>query len=90
VIITAEGPAWIHVIGDVGQGSFAELQQAGDPYVAASSNGKVSVIFGSVQVKVAVQIGSRTVPTWLYSPPRAPFTLNFASTNGPSGLLIAA
>jgi hypothetical protein len=89
VIITAEGPAWIQVTGGLGQSSY-DLLQAGDTYTAASSKGKVSVLFGSVQVKVAVQIGARTVPTWRYSPPRAPFALNFASTNGPPGVLIAA
>jgi hypothetical protein len=89
VIVTAEGPAWIQVTGGLGQSAY-DVLQAGDTYTAASSKGKVSVLFGSTQLKVAVQIGTRTVPTWHYSPPRAPFTLNFASTNGPPGVLIAA
>jgi hypothetical protein len=89
VIITAGGPSWIQVTSGTGQ-FFAGMLQPGETHVAEPANGKVSVLFGSAQVKVAVQIGGRTVPNWNYSPPRTPFTLNFSSTNGPPGVLIAA
>jgi hypothetical protein len=88
VLITARGPAWIQVTSGLWNPYFSGLLQPGETKMAASENGKVSVLFKSAQVKVTVQIGGRTVPNWIYAPPRAPFTLNFASTNRPPGVLI--
>jgi hypothetical protein len=88
VVIAARGPAWVQVTRGLGNPYFAGLLQAGETKIAASVNGKVSVLFKSEQVKVTVRIGGRTVPNWIYAPPRAPFTLNFASTNRPPGELI--
>jgi hypothetical protein len=86
VVITASGPVWIQVTS--GLWHFVGLLQTGESHVAESADGKVSVVLGSLQVKVAVQIESRAVPIWTYSPPRAPITLNFASTDRPPGVLI--
>jgi hypothetical protein len=82
VVVTTSGPSFVQADhGTNGAVLFAGVVPAGQTHTFAAENGKVTVLLGSVQNKVTVQLDGKRVPGWRYTPTTAPFTLDFSSVS---------
>ncbi len=80
VVVATSGPCFVQAIpGGPDEVVFSGMVPPGQTQTFTAVSGKLSVILGSVQVKVTVQVDGRIVPGWQYTPTSTPFTLKFAS-----------
>ena len=80
VVVAAIQPCWIYVSTPQGTTPiFTGTLQAGQTSTFDSSGGQLGIQLGASQVVVAVKIGNKLVPGWLFRPAAAPYTVNFTS-----------
>jgi hypothetical protein len=79
VVVTASGTCFVQATSGANGATVADHLSTGQTAVFSAKNGKLSVILGSVQVKVGVQVDGRKI--WKYTPTTAPLLLHFHSVS---------
>ena len=79
VVVATTGLTWVQSSNTPGQASQAELLQAGQSRTFVPADGKVSLLLGSAQVKVNVEVDGRGVRGGQLNPTVTPLTMNFSS-----------
>ena len=82
VVVAASQPCWVSASTPQSfQPIFQGTLQSGQTTTLDSANGQLTVQLGARQVALAVKIGGKLVPGWLFQPSSAPYTLNFTSAS---------
>jgi hypothetical protein len=79
VVVATTGLTWVQSSNTPGQASQTELLQAGQSRTFVPTDGKVSLLLGSAQVKMNVEVDGRVVRGGQLTPTVTPLTMNFSS-----------
>ena len=83
VVISATQPCWVEATAPGSSDPvFEGVLQAGEAQRFSPAQGALTVELGASHVDVQVQLAGKIVQGWSFTPPIAPFTLNFTGSTG--------
>ena len=83
VVVDAQSPCWVQAtVPTSATPVFASVMPAGSQQTFHSANGRLALELGASGVSVSVTEAGKSAAAWHFSPPTAPFDLNFTSAAG--------
>ncbi len=83
VVISATEPCWVEATAPGNSGPvFEGVLQAGEAQQFSAVQGALTVELGASHVNVQVQVAGKIAQGWSFTPPIAPFNLNFTGSTG--------
>jgi hypothetical protein len=81
VVVSAQDPCWVQVNTPASfSPQFSQVMQGGQSQTFKPANGQLTLLVGASHVTVTVTVNGKPAK-WSFTPPTAPFTLNFAQSS---------
>lgn len=81
VVVSAQDPCWVQVNTPASfSPQFSQVMQGGQSQTFKPANGQLTLLVGASHVTVTVVVNGKPAK-WSFTPPTAPFTLNFAQSS---------